>query len=384
VRAEPKVVIAGIAELSPAEVLECGNPVSANSVAIAAAARDAGVPLERLDAVLTYDSLISPDIMQANRIADYLGITLSYASTIGAGGATPAFMVAVATSLIKAGLAETIAIGHSDLRSATGPSAGVIRQMASVVGNPQFEDPFGPMMPTLYSLLAGWMIEAGHGTREDLAAIAVQIRAWAALNPNARMRSPLTLEEVVQAPSVAGVLGRYDCCLITDFAGALIVSSGSGGGNAPKVIGASGSASHEEISQIDPDNPLRAAVAIAAHLYESAGITAGDVDLAYLYDSFTITVALQLLSFGLTEGASLSQLLSGAGIGPGGRLPVNTHGGLMSSTTSGIFHLIEAVRQLRGDAGPRQVDSPRIALVNNVGGAFSNHCAILLEAAHGG
>ncbi len=127
--------------------------------------------------------------MQANRIADYLGITLSYASTIGAGGATPAFMVAVAMSLIKAGLAETIAIGHSDLRSATGPSAGVIRQMASVVGNPQFEDPFGPMMPTLYALLANWMIEAGHGTREDLAAIAVQIRAWATLNPNAHMQA---------------------------------------------------------------------------------------------------------------------------------------------------------------------------------------------------
>lgn len=379
--AEPSVAIAGIAELPANEVLACGDPVSANSIAIATAASDAQIPLERLDAVLTYDSLVAPDVMQANRIADYLGLAPAYASTIGAAGATPTFMVAVAASLIKAGVAETVAIAHSDLRSASGPSAGVMRQMASIVGNPQFEDPFGPMMPTLYSLLADWMIQRGHGTRLDLAAIAVQIRAWATLNPNARMQRPLTLEEVVQAPLVAGALGRFDCCLITDFAGALIVTRTPKGGDAPEVIGVAGSASHEEISQIDPDDPLRAAVATAQRLYESADVTAGEVDLAYLYDSFTITVALQLLSFGLTQGASLSDVLSGDGIGPGGRLAVNTHGGLLSATTSGIFHIIEAVRQLRGDAGPRQVNSPRMALVNNVGGAFSNHCAILLRTA---
>lgn len=376
---EPRVSIAGVAELSAEEVRACGDPLTASASAVARAAVDAGIGLERIDALLSYDSLVSPDLMQASRVAEYLGIAPCYASLIGSAGASPAFASIVASSMIKAGLARTVAVAHSDLRSSAAPRTRVIRRLASMVGNPQFEDPFGPTVPTLYALLAGWLIQTGAAARDDLAAIAVQTRAWAGLNPNARMREALTLAEVIGAPPIAGPLGRHDCCLITDFAGALIITAEKSERPRVEVIAAAGSASHEEILQMDPSDPLAPVRGVAQRLYRDAGLGPHDIDVALLYDSFTVTVALQLLAYDLHEGGKLSALLGGVGIGPGGRLPVNTHGGLLSATTSGIFHVVEAVRQLRGEAGERQVPGASTALVTNVGGVFSNHCALALR-----
>jgi hypothetical protein len=479
--------LTGVAALGADELAACSGPVEANALAVAAALGDAGVERSAVDAVLTYDSIVAPDLMQANRVAEYLGLAPSYAATVGSGGATPAAAVAIAIGLIEAGLARNVVFAHADLRAAVKREA--VGRMAAVVGNPEFEAPFGPIVPTLYSFLAQWLIESGRATREDLARIAVQTRAWAALNPAAKMRKPLTLEEVLDAPRVAGPLGRYDCCLITDFAGALVVSGepdvgplaggqqaqrggscmvgdraagggdagadraadrgragedraargshasadrvagegcvgggraaegsyadadrAAGGGHATadraagrgraggdrvagegrgdagearqsravRILGAAGAATHEEILQMDADDPLAAPTALAGELYGQAGVTASDLDLAYLYDSFTVTTGLQLLAYGIDGGEGLGALLADPGIGPGGRLPVNTHGGLLSATTSGLFHIVEAVRQLRGEAGDRQVDGARTALVSNIGGVFSNHCALLL------
>jgi acetyl-CoA acetyltransferase len=377
-RAEP-VYVSGIAELPIAEIATMPDPITANALAVAQAADDAGIPMRAIDALLSYDSLVAPDIMQANRIADYLGLAPSYASTIGAAGATPAFACCVAMGLISGGLADTVAIAHSDLRASSGPSANVVKRMAAVVGNPQFEDPFGMTMPGLYSLLADWLLTQNLVTNEQLALIAVAARAWAGLNPNARRTERLTLDEVLSAPRISGAIGRLDCCLITDFSGALIVTRAAGPG-AVEIIGAAGHAAHEEILQLDPDDPLGPGRTAARRVYAAAGVGPGGIDVAFLYDSFTITVALQLLAYGLDRGAGLQTLLCDGGIGPGSpSLPVNTHGGLMSATTSGIFHIVEAVRQLRGEASRRQVDGARTALVTNVGGVFSNHCALILR-----
>jgi acetyl-CoA acetyltransferase len=367
--------LAGVAALRPEELAACDGPIEANALATAAALADAGLDHGAVDALLTYDSIVAPDLMQANRVAEYLGATPSYAATLGSGGATPTAAVAIASGLIEAGLAGTVVFAHADLRAAAKHSAGVVARMASVVGNPEFEAPFGPIVPTLYSFLAQWLIESGRATREDLARIAVQTRAWAMLNPDAKMRKPLTEEEVLEAPPVAGPLGRYDCCLITDFAGALVVTAAPSG---VEILGAAGVATHEEVLQMNADDPLGAPTAMAAELYERARVDVTTVDVAYLYDSFTITAALQLLAYGLDRGEGLTALLADPGIGPGGRLPVNTHGGLLSATTGGIFHIVEAVRQLRGAAGERQVDGAKTALVSNIGGVFSNHCALVL------
>jgi acetyl-CoA acetyltransferase len=369
--------INGISELTVEQLGECGDPITANATAIAAAADDAGIARSEIGAVLTYDSLVAPDIVQANRVSEYLGLSPSFACTVGSVGASPALATTIASTLVRAGLVDNVAIAHSDFRSAT-RSSGLMTRMTNVVGNPEFESPFGPMMPTLYSFLADWLIASGDADERDLASIAVQTREWAALNRNARKRDPLTIRDVLEAPRVAGALGRYDCCLITDFGGALIVSRTPRKDRAGvAILGAGGAAWHEEMLQLDPTNPLGPVRNASEQVYAAAGVSPEQIDGAFLYDSFTVTVALQLIGYGLDRGRGLHALLSDVGVGPSGGFPVNTHGGLLSALTSGIFHIVEAVRQLRGDAGERQ-RLMRTVLVTNVGGVLSNHCALIL------
>ena len=377
--------IAGVAELSPAELDGVADPVGANAIAIARAADDAGLPVSSIDAVLTYDSLLHPHPMQATKVCEYLGIAPSYASTIGAGGASPLTGLVIADSLVRSGVVRTVAIAHADFRAGSASRSAVLEKMASVVGHPEFEDPLGPIVPTIYALIAAWLIDEGDFDREDLAAIAVQTRQWARLNPNARFTAPLTEAQVLEAPVIAGPLGRFDCCLVTDFSGALIVrAEPADPRRAVTIAGVAGAVSHEEITQL-PEHPMAPLRRTADAVYRAAGIGPSDVDAAFVYDSFTVTVAAQLLAYRLEGTDGLKKLLSGSGIGPGGTLPVNTHGGLLSASTSGIFHIVEAVRQLRGEAGERQAGAIGTALVTGVGGVLSHHCAAILRGAgHGG
>jgi acetyl-CoA acetyltransferase len=373
-----RACIAGVDELSPAELVELGDPIATNAVAIARAANDAGVSLRALDAVLTYDSLVSPHVMQASKVCEYLGVMPSYASTIGAGGASPLFAIAVAAALVESGQARVVAVSHSDFRGGSESRSNVVEKMASVVGNPEFEAPLGPIVPTLYALLADWVLANTSVDRADLAAIAVQTRAWAQLNPTARFTEPLTEADVLDAPVIAGPLGRFDCCLVTDFGGAVIVcAQPSEPGRTVSIAGISGAVSHEELTQM-PDDPLTSLRRTAYSLYVATRTRPSDIDAAFLYDSFTITVAAQLLAFGLDSGAGLKKLVREDGIGPGGSFPVNTHGGLLSASTSGIFHVVEAVRQLRGEAGARQVSDLSTALVTGIGGVLSHTCGAIL------
>jgi hypothetical protein len=380
--AAAEVFLAGVNEMAQAELRTFTDPVSANAMSIARAAGDADIDVHRIDVVLTYDSLVAPDILQANRVAEYLGVSTTISSLVGAAGASPTTALAIADLLIRAGRAETVAIAHSDLRSAAGRDK-VIAIMAGNVGNAEFEAPFGPILPTMYSLLADWLVGSGLATAVDLADIAVAARRWAALNPLAAKTEPLTRDDVLAAPRIAGLLGKLDCCLVTDFSGAVIVTAQrppGAGRRAVRVRSVASANSHEEISQIDPDGPMAAVERAAAAVYDGASVGPDDIDAAFLYDSFTSTTAQQLVSYGLTRSRSLSWLLNDVGIGPGGGFPVNTHGGLLSASTSGLFHLIEAVRQLRGEAGARQIDDPSLALVTNMGGLFSAHCPVVLEA----
>jgi acetyl-CoA acetyltransferase len=380
----PPVWITGAAELSASEIEGCDGPIEAAALALASAARDAGIQRHgAVDAVLVYDSLTAPHLMAATKVVEYLGLRPSFASTVGAGGASPLFAIVLAAGLIHLGNAQTVAVVHADHRSGAGRREGVLAQMASIVGHPEFEDPLGPTVVTLYALLTDWLLNGGQASSRDLAEIAVAARAWATRNPAAHRREMLTEADVLEAPRVAGALGRYDCCLITDMAAAVIVSGEPGAGvdRAVPLRGVGGGVAHEEISQLRFEDPLGSARAAAATVYADAALTAADIDAAYLYDSFTVTVALQLLAYGLDRGAGLHELVHSVGTGPGGGLPVNTHGGLLSCVTGGLSQVIEAVRQLRGEAGPRQLSRARHALVTNVGGVFSHHCAAILGAA---
>lgn len=376
--------ISGICELAPERIAGCEAPIEAAALALAGAAQDAGLgrPAE-LDALFVYDSITTPHPMAASRLAEYLGLRPAYASTVGAGGASPVFAVILAAGLISLGVARTVAIVHADLRGGAGRRRDVMSRMAGIVGHPEFEDPLGPTVASLYGLLAAWLLDQDAAAPRDLAEVAVSARAWAAENRTAHRRDPLSERDVLAAPRVAGPLGRDDCCLITDIAAAVIVTAEEGE-RSVRLLGTGGGVTHEEISQLDLRDPLAGARAAADAVYAAAGREPRDIDLAYLYDSFTVTVALQLLAYGLDRGAGLPDLLHVRGTRPGGALPVNTHGGLLSGVTGGLSHVVEAVRQLRGEALGRQVQGARRALVTGVGGVFSHHAALILEAARAG
>jgi acetyl-CoA acetyltransferase len=374
--------LTGIAELATSELAQIGDPTAANAVAISRAVKDAGLGLDDLDAVFTYDSLVQPHPMQATRVCEYLGLMPRFASTIGAGGASPLFAVVLAAALVDSGQARAVAVAHSDFRRSTSTRTAVIEQMATMVGNAEFDAPLGPVIPTLYALLADRLTSQGAVDRDDLADIAVQTRHWAALNPNARKTETITTADVLSAPRIAGVLGLLDCCLVTDFSGAVIVGGHDSQSRHRRVrlAGSSGAVSHEELAQ-GPYDPLTPLSSTAEDIYRHTGISPADLDAAFLYDSFTITVAAQILAYGLDQGRGVKKFLRDDGIGPGGAFPINTHGGLLSASTSGMFHLIEAVRQIRGEAGYRQLDRANTVLVTGIGGVLSHSCAAILTGA---
>ena len=373
-RVDRDVWITGVAELQNGTMP--ADPSEANATALVAAADDASVKLGEIDALFVYDSFTRPHPMQSTKVAEYLGLEPQYATNICSGGATPLTGVALGAGLLRTGVCRHIAVMHSDMRSSAGRDS-YIKMSPNIAGNAEYEVPFGLLVPTLYSFLADWLLSEGHLERRHLAAVAVAARQWAALNPNAVKRTPLTIEEVLNAPRVAGPLGRYDCCLISDFSGAMIVSA-TPNERAVRIAGLGGAAANDEILQM-PLDPLASARAASERVYQDSGMAPTDIDLFYPYDSFTSSTALQLLAYGLDRGNGLPHLIDQVGIGPGGGLPVNTHGGMLSALTGGLFLAIEAVRQLRSEAGERQVADARTAIVTNVGGVFGHHSAALLQ-----
>jgi acetyl-CoA acetyltransferase len=221
-------------------------------------------------------------------------------------------------------------------------------------------------------------------TRDQLAEVAVSARAWAQLNPAAWRRDPLTVDEVLAAPMVCDPLGVLDCCLVTDGGAAVVVTSaGRARGLATPpvhVLGVGEAHSHRHISSM-PDLTTTAAVESGRRAYEAAGLGPADVDVALLYDAFTITPLLFLEDLGFCAKGEGGAFVEGGRTAPGGDFPMNTNGGGLSYCHPGMYGLllvVEAVRQLRGECGERQVEGCQTAIVHGNGGVLSSQCTALL------
>jgi acetyl-CoA acetyltransferase len=222
-------------------------------------------------------------------------------------------------------------------------------------------------------------------TPEALAAIAVCHRTHAARHPDAHKRDPITIDDVMRSRFISTPLRLLDCCLISDGAAAVVVSAGDAASErtpAPiAILGTGQGHTHEHIVAAPSltDFGCKEAAALA---FRRAGVGPKDVDVAEIYDSFTITLLVELESIGFfARGEAGPAALAGA-LDLGGRLPCNTHGGLLSfghsGAAGGMFHVVEAVRQLRRAAGPRQVADAEIAFVHGDGGILSAHCSLVL------
>jgi acetyl-CoA acetyltransferase len=246
-------------------------------------------------------------------------------------------------------------------------------------------EPFNP--PSAYALAASRHMHQYGTTRRDLAEVAVAARGWAQLNPEAFMRDPLSIDDVLAARMVSDPLSVRDCCLVTDGGGAYVLVRADRAKDLPRppvyVLGNATAVWHRQISAM-PDLTVTAASQSGREAYAMAGLSAKDMDVVQLYDAFTINTLLFLEDLGFCKKGEAGAFVRDGAIAPGGRLPVNTNGGGLSCVHPGmygIFTLVEAVRQLRGECGARQVAGAQTALAHGNGGTLSSQSTAVLGTA---
>jgi acetyl-CoA acetyltransferase len=378
-----KVAIVGAAD-TPVGIVPDRTATELCVDAAMAAMADAGIGRDEIDGLITCNAMSQPMLYHAEAIAEYLQIFPRYCLAVGAGGGTTFSIIHHAASAIATGMADVVLVSMADsLRSSLTREQAMMMQ--SSTGHPQFEQPFGATVPAYYALIAQAHMHQFGTTSEQLAEIAVAARAHAALNPTAQMRDPITVDDVMNSRMIADPLRLLDCSLVSDGGSAVILTSAERAKDFPHqpvyILGAGEGHSHEHISQAH-DLTTSAAREAGERAYAMAGLGAEDMDFAQLYDCFTPTVLVELEDLGFCAKGEGGPFAASGALGPGGALPINTHGGLLSHCHPGnpgsMFALTESVWQLRGSAGDRQVADAELGLVHAQGGIMSSHTALIL------
>lgn len=370
--------VVGVAE-SRLGVVPDATVLTLQAEAAVEALTDAGLQKSDVDGLLCSGRWSSTMQLQ---LAEYLGITPSFSDGTTVGGASFEFHLGHAAAAIQAGLCNVALILYgSTQRSRRERSMG---SRESGLGY-QYESPYGMPSPVGAYAMAASRHMARYGTTpEQLAEVAVAARKWASMNPKAYRREPLTVEDVLSSEMVSDPLHRLDCCLVTDGGGAAVVVSPAIARSLRKppvwLLGHGEAHSHAMISQM-PDITQSPAVLAGGRAFNMAGLSHTDIDIAQVYDSFTITVIQTLEALGFCKPGEGGAFAAGGRIAPGGEFPLNTSGGGLSYCHPGqfgIFLIIEAVRQLRGECGARQVPDAQVALISGTGGVFSSNSTCIL------
>jgi acetyl-CoA acetyltransferase len=346
---------------------------------IRAALDDAGLTLADVDGI-AYGGM-------PGGLGEYLGIASRHLDGTMVGGSSYELHVEHAAAAIASGLCEVVvgvyaATPRSDRKAGRG---GGFRGGPGPNPMLEWEAPYGLRMPMgAYALAASRHMAQYGTTSEQLAQIAVDTRRWAAMNPNARYRDPITIDDVLASPLQVAPLHLLDCCLVTDGAGAFVMTSAARARDLPKspvyVLGAATCSTHSMISEM-PDLTTTGGAVSGPAAFKMAGIATDDVDLLMGYDSFTITALLHIEDLGFCAKGEGGAFVEDGRLGPGGAFPMNTNGGGLSYTHPGqygMFLLVEAVRQLRGECGERQLRKPQIAVAHGSGGVLSTMGTVVL------
>jgi acetyl-CoA acetyltransferase len=353
------------------------SPMDLIAGATAKALADAGLKLSDIDGVCGGTLY---HMFPTLSISEYLGIRPLWADSDSTGGSSFLSHLLQATMAIEAGLCTTVLIAYgSNLKQAGNFGLNEL---------PKFETVYGMTSPLPgYAMCAARHMHEFGTTREQMAEVAVAARQWAMLHPEATMRTPLTIDDVLASPLVADPLSRLDCCLMTDGGAAIIVTSAPRARDLkqPPVVflGGAGATWSREVSQI-PDFCTTPTADSAPRALRMAGVNLRDVDIVQLYDAFTINTIMFLEDMGFCKKGEGGAFVSGGRIAPGGSLPVNTNGGGLSFAHPGmygLFTLIEATEQLRGTAGKRQIAGAEIAIAHGNGCTFSHEFTTILGSA---
>lgn len=381
---EARAAIVGIGESRVGKVPD-RSALQLQADAAQAALADAGLSMADIDGLLTTPVRVEHWNMPAGVVAHHLGIRPSYLSTVDLAGASGAAMIHQAAMAIASGQCTTVlCVAGQNLLSHGSRSTAVRKMAEGGSAHPQFEVPYGPLVPSLYALVAQRHMHEYGTTAQQLAEVAVAIRGHAALNPNAHKRAPITVDDVLASKMITSPLHILDCAIVSDGAAAAIVTSAARArdlrSKPAHLLGQGYGLRHSHIG--DTELTTTGAVDSGRDAFRIAGLSPADVDVAQIYDCFTITVIVELEDLGFCRKGEGGPFVEGGRIGLGGELPVTTHGGLLSGGHPGLgggfFHVLEGVRQVRGEAQARQVPGAKVALVHGNGGVISVHCTLLL------
>jgi acetyl-CoA acetyltransferase len=329
---------------------------------------DAAIPLTDVDGLFI---ALADDLFAGLSLAQYLGVHPRFTDNNRAGGASFMSHVVTATLMLDAGYLDCAVIAYgSNQRSSGG-------KLSTPARPDRWDAPYNPLYPlSFYALAAARHMHQYGTTREQLAEVAVSARAWANTNPEAFAKGPLSIEDVLSSRMISTPISARDCCLVTDGAAALVLTRTDRARHGPKppvpVLGAAVATWYNSIAQAT-DVTVTAAAESGPRALAMAGLRPADIDMVQLYDAFTINTILFLEDLGFCPKGEGGRFVSGGSIAPGGILPVNTNGGGLSCCHPGMygmFPMVEAVRQIRGEAA-NQIAGARTAIAHGNGGTLS-------------
>lgn len=371
-----KVVIAGVGHTAFGKHPGRGT-VSLNVEAIRKTLSDAGVEKNQVDGLFVKAPTSKFEMMYAQKLAEGLGIVPRIGGVYDHGGASNISMISYATMAIEAGQCEIAVVALAD-----NPATGTRQAYEKSYGD-DGSGLFGWFgTPAGYAMIAQRHMGQYGTTSDQLGAIAVACRKHGANNPNAQLRKPLTLEQYRESRLIVAPLRRDDCCLVSDGAAAVVLMSAKKAAELKvtkpvPVLGFGQGQTSWDVA-LRPDLTTTAAKISAHTAFTMAGLTPADIDVAQLYDCFTIAVLMTLEDYGFCAKGQGGHFVQEGRIEMGGELPINTSGGLLSETgMPGMQLVIEGVRQMRGES-VNQVKGAKTCAVSNQGGIMHTHATLIL------
>jgi acetyl-CoA acetyltransferase len=365
------IAVVGAAETTQMGRIPNMSVIGLHADAALNALADAGLKPKDIDGVATAGE--SP-----TALAHYLGITPKYADGTSVGGCSFMLHVRHAAAAINEGLCETVLITHGESGRSRIGAGGRFGGGGGASLNGQFEMPYGPVgPPTMFTIPVLRYLKTFGLTPEDMAPVAVIQREWAAMNPRASYRDPITVDDVMGADMIAWPFTKLMCCLVTDGGGALILTKAERAKDFPQkpvyILGTGESVETPMVSQMEDFTSSKAFRVSGKKAFEEAGVTHADVDHLMIYDAFAHLPLYGLEDLGFCKPGEAAAFIRERNTAPGGKLPLNTNGGglsYMHSGMYGMYALQESVRQLRGIA-PAQVPGAKVSIAHGVGGMFA-------------
>lgn len=383
--AENEAAIVGACE-SPRRKADGVHPFAILQEAVDGALADAGLSLRDVDGlcVTAGDAAEGGLVEDVIEVAEYLGVEPTFFDSTDIGGCSSIYQTGLAAAAIAGGLADVVVVAYAACPRRFPfalPSAH-----SWPIGPGAHEMPQGYAAPYLYAMFARRHMHEFGTTPEQLAQIAVTCRSNAARNPDALMRDPIKVEDVLASPLVASPLHKLDCCVVTDSGGAIVLARKDRARDLRKppvrILGFGAQVTKAHVSQ-QPDFIRTPTTVSGRRAFTQAGLSPKDVSVAQIYDAFTITPLLGLEDLGFCPKGEGGRFVQDGHIASTGSIPINTDGGGLASNhpgKRGIFALIEGVRQARGDSPGHQVPDVDVSLVSGFGGWFSAAATLLMTA----